>query len=121
MAYLDSAIALGLRGQLVTESTLGTVGLILGADPHALELLSTHTIAPLLRYDEENSTELASTAHQYLLSGHSIPQTARIMFIHPNTVRQRLDRIVSLMGEDWAVGQRGLDVFLALRAHSLRG
>ncbi|OFR65120.1 GAF domain-containing protein [Corynebacterium sp. HMSC078H07] len=121
MAYLDSAIALSLRGQLVTESTLGTVGLILGADPHALELLSTHTIAPLLRYDEENSTELASTAHQYLLSGHSIPQTARIMFIHPNTVRQRLDRIVSLMGEDWAVGQRGLDVFLALRAHSLRG
>ncbi|MCQ9677181.1 GAF domain-containing protein [Corynebacterium sp. BF-R-2] len=121
MAYLDSAIALGLHGQLVTEDTLGTVGLIMGADPHALELLSTRTIAPLVRYDEENSTELVATAHQYLLSGHSIPQTARAMFIHPNTVRQRLDRIVALMGKEWSVGQRGLDVFLALRAHTIRG
>ena len=120
MAYLDSAIALGLHGQLVTEDTLGTVGLIMGADPHALELLSTRTIAPLVRYDEENSTELVATAHQYLLSGHSIPQTARALFIHPNTVRQRLDRIVALMGKDWSTGQRGLDVFLALRAHTIR-
>lgn len=120
MAYLDSALALGLRGQLVTEATLGTVGLILGADPNALELLSTRTIAPLVHYDEENSTELVATAHHYLLEGHSIPKTARAMFIHPNTVRQRLDRIVALMGKDWAVGQRGLDVFVALRAHALR-
>lgn len=119
MSYLESALALGVRGRLITEDSLGTVGLILGADPHALNALSTRTIGPLLRYDEEHSTELTDTAHHYLLSGHSIPQTAQAMFIHPNTVRQRLDRISELMGDEWAVGQRGLDVFVALRAHTL--
>lgn len=119
IAYLESARALGVRGSLVTEDSLGTIGLILGADPQALSALSTRTIGPLVCYDKENSTELTDTAHHYLLSGHSIPQAARTMFIHPNTMRQRLDRISELMGPNWAVGQRGLDVFVALRAHTL--
>ncbi|WP_165243448.1 helix-turn-helix domain-containing protein [Corynebacterium lizhenjunii] len=115
LAYLDSALALGLRGQLVTEATLGSVGLILGADPHALEMLRTHTIGPLLDYDATHHTALAQTAYHYLLHGHSVAETAKAVFVHVNTVRQRLERIDNLLGSDWATGPRGLDIYLALR------
>ncbi|QPK79646.1 GAF domain-containing protein [Corynebacterium lizhenjunii] len=115
LAYLDSALALGLRGQLVTEATLGSVGLILGADPHALEMLRTHTIGRLLDYDATHHTALAQTAYHYLLHGHSVAETAKAVFVHVNTVRQRLERIDNLLGSDWATGPRSLDIYLALR------
>ena len=40
--------------------------------------------------------------------------------MHPNTVAQRLDRIGTLLGEDWRDPSRGLDVQLALRLCRLR-
>jgi DNA-binding PucR family transcriptional regulator len=40
--------------------------------------------------------------------------------VHPNTVSQRLDRIGTLLGDDWRDPARGLDVQLALRLFRLR-
>lgn len=78
-------------------------------------------LGPLLKYDREHGTELVATAAVYLDAGHSVAGAARQLHVHENTVRQRLDRIASIMGTGWHRGQRGLDTHLMLTAHRLIG
>jgi GAF domain-containing protein len=54
----------------------------------------------LLEYDERRRTHLLATLEQYLGDRRSGATTARKLFIHPNTLRQRLDRIKKVSGLD---------------------
>lgn len=54
----------------------------------------------LMKYDEENDTELCSTLQNYLMNGQNAMQTAKQMFIHRNTLLYRLERIIMLTGID---------------------
>ncbi len=47
-----------------------------------------------------HSPELLQTLVSYLDNGRSLEQTARDMFVHPNTVRYRLKRISEILGWD---------------------
>src|SRR5262249_11774267 len=49
-------------------------------------------------YDRERSTRLLQTLDVFLAEGRSIAGAARELWIHPNTLRQRLERIESLTG-----------------------
>lgn len=120
LQYLDSAIALGVHGKLVDHATFGSVGLILGANDLALGQLIDQTVRPLVDYDETHNTELERTAYAYFQSGLSIARTARAMYIHQNTVRQRLGRIEFLLGQGWDRGALALDLQMALRIRALR-
>jgi hypothetical protein len=48
---------------------------------------------------------LLATADAYIASGGSIEATARLLFVHANTVRYRLRRIVETCGYDLTVGR----------------
>lgn len=50
----------------------------------------------LLQYDERRATQLLATLEQYLADRRVGTSTARKLFIHANTLRQRLDRIEKL-------------------------
>jgi GAF domain-containing protein len=52
----------------------------------------------LLDYDTRRNTELVDTLERYLQARRSVTTTARELYIHPNTLRQRLDRIEQLSG-----------------------
>jgi GAF domain-containing protein len=54
----------------------------------------------LVEYDERRRTHLLATLEQYLGDRRSGATTARKLFIHPNTLRQRLDRIRKVSGLD---------------------
>jgi GAF domain-containing protein len=56
----------------------------------------------LLDYDRRRQTHLLPTLEQYLADRRSGARTARRLFIHPNTLRQRLGRIEKLSGLDLA-------------------
>ena len=60
---------------------------------------------------EEN---LLSTVDAYVASGGSIEATARLLFVHPNTVRYRLRRIEEVCGRDVTVGRDRYVVEVAL-------
>ena len=47
-----------------------------------------------------NSAELLETLSAYLDSGRSLEATAKLLFVHPNTVRYRLKRISDVIGWD---------------------
>jgi DNA-binding PucR family transcriptional regulator len=52
-----------------------------------------------------NSPELLQTLTAYLESGRSLETTARVLFVHANTVRYRLKKISEIIGWD-ATGSR---------------
>ncbi len=50
----------------------------------------------LIAYDRKRRTELLNTLERYLAERRSVIESARALFIHPNTLRQRLGRIEEL-------------------------
>src|SRR6185436_14040935 len=52
----------------------------------------------LVEYDLRRKSQLVATLEQYLRDRRSIATTARALYIHPNTLRQRMDRIEKLSG-----------------------
>jgi GAF domain-containing protein len=52
----------------------------------------------LVRYDARRRTALLDTLERYLTERRSVIESARALFIHPNTLRQRLARIEELTG-----------------------
>jgi GAF domain-containing protein len=52
----------------------------------------------LIDYDRKRRTALLDTLERYLTERRSVIESARALFIHPNTLRQRLGRIEELTG-----------------------
>jgi hypothetical protein len=54
----------------------------------------------LIAYDNKRRTALLDTLERYLAERRSVIESARALYIHPNTLRQRLGRIEELTGLD---------------------
>jgi GAF domain-containing protein len=52
----------------------------------------------LIDYDRKRRTALLDTLERYLTERRSVIESARALYIHPNTLRQRLGRIEELTG-----------------------
>jgi GAF domain-containing protein len=76
-------------------------------------------VETLLDYDARRRSHLVETLEEYLRARTSIAATARALFIHPNTLRQRLGRIERLAGLDLASDDL-LSLELALKLGRLR-
>ena len=78
------------------------------------------TLGVVLDYDRRRGTTLAQTLEVYFGVGASPARAAEALHVHVNTVTQRLDRLGTLLGEDWQRPDRALELQLALRLHRLR-
>lgn len=75
-------------------------------------------IDALWRYDERRGSELVRTLERYLADRSVVP-TARALYIHANTLRQRLERIEHLT--DLVIAEEDLvSLELAIKLHRLR-
>jgi GAF domain-containing protein len=63
-------------------------------DPHR------DAVARIAEYDRQRSTALVRTLEEFLRRRGSISATAEALYVHPNTLRQRLRRIGELSGLD---------------------
>jgi hypothetical protein len=77
-------------------------------------------IATLAAYDARRRTELLATLERHLGDRGALAATARTLYIHTNTLRQRLDRIEALTGLDLATEDL-LSLELALKLARLHG
>jgi DNA-binding PucR family transcriptional regulator len=66
----------------------------LAGDGHARRALVAHVYEPIA----ESGPVVIDTLAAYLESGSSVEAAARMLFVHPNTVRYRLRRVVELSG-----------------------
>ena len=57
-------------------------------------------VARLAEYDRARSTSLLPTLEEFLRRRGNISATAEALYVHPNTLRQRLRRIMDLSGID---------------------
>jgi DNA-binding PucR family transcriptional regulator len=80
----------------------------------------TVVIATLAAYDAKRRTALLQTLERHLGDRGALAATARALFIHTNTLRQRLDRIEALTGIDLAQEDL-LSLELAVKLARLRG
>ena len=55
-------------------------------------------VEALLEHDRKRRTALLDTLEEYLARRRSVADTARALYIHPNTLRQRLGRIERVTG-----------------------
>ncbi|WP_240506188.1 helix-turn-helix domain-containing protein [Thermoactinospora rubra] len=114
----DALVALGRTGDGASAGELGFVGLLIGQDRDISGFVRS-ALGSVVDYDARRGTNLVGTLAAYFRSGGSPSRTAEAMHIHVNTVSQRLERIASLLGEDWQEPERALEIQLALRLHRL--
>ncbi|GAA2933803.1 GAF domain-containing protein [Microbacterium luteolum] len=114
-AAIASAMrATGQPGAIAGGAEAGVAGLLLrdGDPATARRFLAAH-LGPLLK--QSRGDVLLATALAYLDANGSINDAAEVLRIHPNTVRQRVDRIDSELDPSWRRGPRRLDTHVALR------
>src|SRR5882762_9778771 len=79
----------------------------------------TEAITILRDYDERYNSSLTGTLEHYLEARSVVAQVARDLYIHPNTLRKRLERIEELTGLDLGV-ENLLCLELAIKLARLR-
>jgi DNA-binding PucR family transcriptional regulator len=94
---------MGADGGMLAYADLGAyrylVRMPLDQAPHDSHYQAVERLA---QYDRERRTQLVETLERYLQDRRSIATTARALYVHPNTLRQRLARIEELSGLDLA-------------------
>ena len=74
-------------------------------------------LSTLAAYDQRRSAQLVHTLEEYLRNRGSISATAAVLYVHQNTLRQRLERIEQLTGIDVRSGDwLSLDIAMRLAA-----
>jgi DNA-binding PucR family transcriptional regulator len=79
-------------------------------DPDARAALITDVYEPLLG----GGSALVDTVTTYLEQGSSLEATARLLFVHPNTVRYRLRRVAELTDYNPSAGRDGFTLWVAI-------
>ena len=82
----------------------------LDGDPEAVQILVAEVYEPLL----SGGPALLDTLTTYLEQGSSLEATARMLFVHPNTVRYRLRRVTELTQYTPSVGRDGFTLWIAI-------
>jgi GAF domain-containing protein/sugar diacid utilization regulator len=113
-------LALGRAGRGAALADLGFVGQLIG-DRTDLAGYVHATLGPVLDYDARRGTDLVRTLEAYFECGTNLTRAKDRLHVHVNTVVQRLDRISSLLGEEWQQPERALEIQVALRLHQLHG
>jgi len=114
------ALALERDGGVRRVGELGPYRYLVGlADGEAPQTPHARAVAILAEYDAARRTELLATLERHLADRHA-GASAQALMIHPNTLRQRLQRIEELTGLDLA-NEDLLALELAVKVHRLRG
>lgn len=69
-------------------------------DKAKLQIFRDQYLKRLHEADQEGSSQLMETLHEYLIQGGNMMQTSKLLFIHRNTLQYRLERIETITGRD---------------------
>jgi GAF domain-containing protein len=119
---LDVLLALDRDGEGACPDELGVYGLLFNqTGREELRRFVERTIGPVLDYDAQRGGDLVRTLLTYFACDGSLTRTAAGLYVHVNTLYQRIDRITSLLGSQWRHNDHALQVHLALKVHAVLG
>lgn len=111
-----------LRGRPATSRDLATVnGLLARLTPDQMAPFRLHVLQPLQKYDAAHNTDLIETVRCLLAHDGSLSKTAKSLYLHINTVRNRLHRVNSVTGVDSTTTDGLTTLRIALSADSWPG
>ena len=87
-------------------------------DATTLSRFVNSVLGAVRRQDAEHRSELEHTLRTFLAHGGRFNETADVLHVHVNTLRNRLARIEELSGRDLGATEDRVDLFLALQAES---
>ena len=118
---LAGAAVLGREPRVVVYDDLGAHKYLLRIADDGARLRDTtaDAVGRLAAYDEQRQTQLLLTLEEFLRRHGNISATAEALYVHPNTLRQRLRRIgeltdLDLRNDDW------LEIEIAVKLVQLR-
>jgi PucR family transcriptional regulator, purine catabolism regulatory protein len=117
---MEAAHSLGHLDGAFHLNDLGVYGILYHeSDQGEMRTFAEKMLKPLQVYDVEHDAELAKTLDVYLANQGHIRKTAERLYIHVNTLRQRLDRIEGVLGVQLDDAWVRLNLQLALRVNEV--
>jgi purine catabolism regulator len=105
---------------VATFAELGTYRLLLALqETEQLRAFADSVLGRMREHDRRRGGELESTLRAFLSHDGQWGATAAAMFVHVNTLRNRLNRIADLTGRDVGRTADRVDLFLALEADAV--
>ncbi|KQZ67124.1 helix-turn-helix domain-containing protein [Nocardioides sp. Root151] len=111
---------IGVTKGAVTARAYAPYLVLFGGGAQRASGFITDQLQPLIAWDSTHASALVATLATYLEQHASVTRTAEALFVHPNTVKQRLERIGTLLGDDWRTPERQFRLGIALRLHQLK-
>ena len=90
----------GVEAAQMGEGTYRLLFRVMASHPEEIRSFFDDTVAPIVRYDREYSSELVHTLETYLAQNCNMNATAAAIYAHRHTVAYRLERIRDLTGFD---------------------
>jgi PucR C-terminal helix-turn-helix domain/GGDEF-like domain len=94
---------------------------VMASHPQEVRSFFDDTVAPLVAYDEQYSTDLVGTVEAYLANNCNMNATAQSIHAHRHTVAYRLDRVRELSGLDPLRSEDRERLGLGLKAYRIIG
>jgi PucR C-terminal helix-turn-helix domain len=111
--------AIAADGLVLAEDHLTT--LLIERDPSLLSELAERRLAPLAEASPSARRRLLETLEAWLQHHGSVPEVARAIHVHPQTVRYRLNQLRNLFGDDLDDPDARFELMVVTRARTLRG
>jgi hypothetical protein len=109
----------GATGEEIGDGTYRLLFRVLASHPEEVRSFYDDTIAPLVRYDEQYSTDLLGTLSSYLGNDCNMNATATAIHAHRHTVAYRLERVKELSGLDPLKSEDRERLGLGLKAYRI--
>lgn len=112
--------ALDKFGCAAGSDELGVFGLLLSdSSQDEIGWFVSRALGSLEDYDERRGSELVHTLETYFNHDGVVSAASDALFVHVNTLYNRLDRIDRILGTDWRSGERALSLRIALKLRRL--
>lgn len=92
---------------------------VLASHPEEVRSFYEDTVAAVVRYDEQYTTELLGTLEAYLAQNCNMNATAQAIYAHRHTVSYRLERVRELTGLDPFTSEDRERLGLGLKAYRI--
>ncbi len=109
----------GPPGDEIGGGTYRLLFRVLASHPEEVKSFYEDTVAPLVRYDDQYSTDLVGTLESYLGQNCNMNATAQAIHAHRHTVSYRLERVKDLSGLDPFTSEDRERLGLGLKAYRI--
>jgi hypothetical protein len=109
----------GVPGEEIGQSTYRLLFRVLASHPQEVRSFYEDTVAPLVAYDQQYSTDLLGTLSAYLDNNCNMAATASAIHAHRHTVGYRLERVRDLTGLDPLKSEDRERLGLGLKAYRI--